>query len=55
MPQMTRQFRQGATALSAIAILALAAMTGSGTVQAQSSPGTVPTFTKDIAPILQRS
>jgi hypothetical protein len=55
MPQMTRQFRQGATALSAIAILALAAMSGTGTVQAQSSPGTVPTFTKDIAPILQRS
>jgi len=55
MPQMTPQFRHGATALSAVAILALAAMSGGKALQAQGSPGTAPTFTKDIAPILQRS
>jgi len=55
MPQMKRQFRQGATALSAIGILALAVMSGSGSVQAQTAPGNAVTYTRDIAPILQRS
>ena len=55
MPQMKRQFRQGATALSAIGILALVVMSGSGPVRAQTAPANGPTFTKDVAPILQRS
>jgi len=55
MPQTKRLIRQGATALSAIGILALAVMSGSGSVQAQTAPANAVTFTKDIAPILQRS
>ncbi len=44
-----------ATALSAIGILALTLMSGSAPVQAQTASATAVTFTKDIAPILQRS
>jgi hypothetical protein len=55
MLQMTQQFRRGATALVSIGILALTVMAGGEPVRAQTASAGAVTFTKDIAPILQRS
>ena len=47
--------RIGSGSLAVLIVAAGAVMTTPPTVLAQSAPGASPTFTKDIAPILQRS